>query len=129
MHLVDQPLDELVRVVVLVVVELCVARSYPSYEPLVSDDTSRAFSLAHGFEQVCQLVDEVIFFFIEWFPREHMVPKGLTVVQRLHGTVDVAYVRVLKVVRDLMGHLRSRNLDGVHSQGICTDIALWRHLI
>ena len=101
MHLVYQPLDELVRVVVLIVVKLRIARSYPCYESLVSDHTSRAFGLAHISEQVSQFVDEVVLFFVECLPCEHMVPKGLTVVQRLYGAVDVAYVRVLQAVRDL----------------------------
>lgn len=99
-HLVYQPGYELVRVVVLVIVKLCIARSYPCYEPLVGDHTPRAFRLAHGSEQVGQLVDEVVLLFVERFPCEHVVPKGLTVVQRLHGAVDVAYVRVLQGVRD-----------------------------
>ena len=94
-HLVYEPLDELVRVVVLIVVELRIACSYPSYESLVRDRTSSALGLAHRFKKVGQLVDEVIFFFVERFPSEHMIPEWLAVVQRLHRTIYVAYVRVL----------------------------------
>ena len=101
MHLVYQPLDELVRVMVLIIVKLRIARSYPSYEPLMGDYSARAFSLIHVFEKICQFVDEIVLFFVEWLPREYMAPEGLTVVQRLDRAVNVANVRVLHTLKDV----------------------------
>lgn len=94
-HLVNQPADELVRVVMLVVVELGVARSDSCYELFVGEYTSSALGGTHGAEQVCQLVQQVVFLFIAWLPCEHMLPERPAMIQRLNSRVYVANVRVL----------------------------------
>ena len=76
----------------VVVVEFTFSGSDSGNEPLVIQDTTITFGILYVFEELLNLIDQIVLFFVEWLPRQYLVPERSTVQQDLYGRVDVANV-------------------------------------
>ena len=76
----------------VVVVEFAFSGSDSGYESLVIQDTTISFGVLYVFEELLNLIDQIVLFFVEGLPRQYLIPEGPAVQQHLNGRIDVAYV-------------------------------------
>lgn len=81
--LINEALQKFMGVVVLVVIEKGISCSESRDEPSVVHDSAISFGRGHAFEEIMELVDEVVLLFVEGFPLEHLLSENFAVVQDL----------------------------------------------
>lgn len=68
----------------LIIIEKSISCSKSRDESSMVHDSSISFGRRHAFEEVMQLVDQVVFLFIERFPLENLFSENFAMVQDLN---------------------------------------------
>ena len=92
MNFVDEPTYELVRVMMLIIIEKSIAGSYSGDEPFVVDHSPCTFRIQHVFEKLMKLIYQIILLFVARLPQEHLLSERKAVKQHLNGGICVTNV-------------------------------------
>lgn len=96
MDFIDEPRNELMGIMVLVVVEKGISCPDSCDKPSVVYDTPLTFGVINIFEKFIQLIDQVILLRIAGFPIQDLFAKRNTVIKDLNGGISVANIWILK---------------------------------
>lgn len=79
----------------LIIIEKSISCSKSRDESSMVHDSSISFGRRHAFEEVMQLVDQVVFLFIERFPLENLFSENFAMVQDLNRWVGITNVWII----------------------------------
>lgn len=80
---IEEPTDELVTIMMILVIELALASPYPSNKALMVNNPAVTFRIQYRFKKFLYFINEVVLLLIKRLPCHNLLPKRLTVVQHL----------------------------------------------
>lgn len=97
-YFINEPTDEFVTIVMVIVVELALARTDSRNESFMVHNTSVTFRIYHILEELLYFIYQIVLVFVEWLPRHDLLPEWLAVEENLYCGVDVADVGILHIL-------------------------------